>query len=150
MEAETLSELGGYKESVSVYDELLARNPELDAAANNLAAIIADYEYTDPVALEKARQTAERFIGSSNPLFLDTLAWVYYRQGNLAQAQMVMGKAKATGSDVPPQVHYHYGAILFKAGKTGEARDELQKAVANGPDYLGRDEAEKLLEKIVN
>jgi len=145
MEAQVLEEMGRYQDAIAIYEDLLARDPDLEAVANNLAEIIADYEYTDPGALEKARHVAERFAATSNPLLLDTLAWVYYRQGNVGQAQTIMERAVATGSKLPPQVHYHYGAILMKAGKTAEAKTELTSATIKDASYPGVDDAKKLL-----
>jgi tetratricopeptide (TPR) repeat protein len=145
MQGEIYSALGRYKEAVAIYDGLLTRDPELDIAANNLAEIVADYEYEDSGALEKARQVAERFVASANPLHLDTLAWIYYRQGNNQQAQVIMERAIATKAKLPPEVHYHYGAILVKADKPQAAKAELKQATVEGANYPGLDEARKLL-----
>ncbi|MFA5041049.1 MAG: tetratricopeptide repeat protein [Bdellovibrionales bacterium] len=143
-----LTQAGKFQEAIALYDSLLLRNPRLDVAANNLAELIADYQFNDSVALDKAQKTAERFSGSTNPLFLDTLAWVYYRQGNTALAQTIIERAIAqeqSAKPLPPQVHYHFGVILMKSGKTDRARAELQKAVVEGADYPGLEEAKKML-----
>jgi len=145
MEAEILGSAGRYEEAAALYEDILLHNPGLDIVANNLAELIADYEYTDPVALEKARQAAERFTAAPNPLLLDTLAWVYYRLGNLQQSQILMERAMGTGITLPPQVHYHYGALLLKLGKTEKAKAELQQATVDGANYPGLDDAKKLL-----
>ncbi len=145
MQAEILGQQGRYQEAIALYDDLLAHNPDLDGVANNLAETIADYQYTDPGALEKAQHVAERFTGSSNPLLLDTLAWVYYRQGDVGEAQTIMQRALSLGGTLPPQVHYHYGAILLKTDKTSEAKAELQKATIQGASYPGVDDARKML-----
>ncbi len=146
MAADLLEKRGQHKEAVALYDDILARNSGVDIAANNLAQIIADTQYTDAAALEKARQAAERFAGSSNPLMLDTLAWVYFRQGNLHLAQTVMERAMAAaGDNALPQMHYHYGAILMKTGRADLAKTQLQKAVAEGASYPGFEDAKKLL-----
>jgi len=145
MEAQILGDMGHYQEAIALYDDMLAHNPDMDPVANNLAEIIADYDYNDSVALEKARHVAERFTTTSNPLFLDTLAWVYFRQDKIEEARTTMERAIATGSKLPPQVHYHYGAILIKAGKVAEAKAELKSATAKDANYPGIDEARKLL-----
>lgn len=143
--ASLLGDAGKYQEAIALYDDLLARNPGLDVAANNLAEIIADYLPGDSAALEKARQTAEHFSGSTNPLLLDTLAWVYFRQGNLPQAQTLMERALSQGGNIPPQVHYHYGEILEKSGKHDQAKAEFKQAVTDGAEYPGLEEAKKML-----
>ena len=143
--ASILGDMGKYQEAIELYDDMLTRNPGLDVAANNLAEIIADYQPNDSAALEKARRTAERFSGSTNPLLLDTLAWVYFRQGNLPLAQTVMERAMGQSKTLPPQVHYHYAAILMKSGKTDKAKAELQQALVKDANYPGIEDARKML-----
>ncbi|HEU0118547.1 MAG TPA: tetratricopeptide repeat protein, partial [Alphaproteobacteria bacterium] len=146
MEAEIYDDTGRYDEAIALYDQILKRNPQLDAVANNLAETIADYKANDQAALERARQVAERFVATTDPLFMDTLAWVYYKQGNQQNAQTFMDRAMAAiGDKAPAQMRYHYGAILLKANKSSEAKAQLQQATANGADYPGLDDAKKLL-----
>src|SRR6185312_4610956 len=95
VEANIFITLGRPKEAIGIYDELLKRDSDIDLAANNMAALIAAYEYDDSALLEQARQLAERFAGSNNPLELDTLGWVYYRQGKLDEAMATVVRAKA-------------------------------------------------------
>jgi tetratricopeptide (TPR) repeat protein len=145
MEADIFIQQRRYPEAIALYSDLLTHNPDMDGVANNLAETIADYQYADPAALEKAQHVAERFMTSSNPLLLDTLAWIYYRQGQIEEAKTIMDRALSFGGTLPPQVHYHYGAILLKTHKIPEAKAELQKATVKGADYPGVDEAKKWL-----
>jgi len=136
------------REAVTVYEALLARNPGLDLAANNMAQLIADTMYTDPQLLEKARVVAERFIRSTNPYYLDTLGWVYYRLGQNQQAQAILERVVAFDQKLPQQVFYHYGATLLKAGQTVQAKEQLKKATEGADPYIGLDEAKSLLQGI--
>lgn len=145
LQAELLGNMGKHREAVAVYTDVLERNPNLDVAANNLAQIIADYDYNDSAALDRARRAAERFASATNPLLLDTLAWVYYRQGKSEQALTVIESAMAKGGPFPPQIHYHYGAILAKVGKVDLAKEHLAKATVEGAKYWGLEEAKKIL-----
>ncbi len=142
---DTLREMGKYEDAIKAYDALLVRNPEVHAAANNLADLIANRFSHDGAMLEKARLRAERFISSPNPLLLDTLAWVYFRQGKIEQALTIMERAFAIKAELPPQIHYHYGAMLLAAGDKDKARPYLEKATAQGSTYDGIEEAKKLL-----
>jgi cellulose synthase operon protein C len=148
MEAEILTKTGRPKDAIDLYAKILARNPDLDPIANNFAELIADSDYDDQKALEKAKEVAERFAVSNNPLLLDTLAWVYYRQGHTDQAQGLMVRAASMKADFPPQFHYHFGAILLAAGNNSQATTELQQATAEGADYPGFEEAKSLLAKV--
>ena len=149
VEAEILTDKGQYEDAIKLYEDLLARDPDSQVVGNNLAETIADYKSTDTTSLEKARQVAEKFATSNNPLLLDTLAWVYFRQGNTQQAQRVMEHAMTLGgAKIPPQAHYHYGAMLLKAGDKDKAKAELQLATADNATYPGIDEAKKLLDSL--
>ena len=147
-EASILENQDRTKEAREVYEALLKRNPSLDVAANNLAELIADFEYEDSALLEKAKQTAERFIASSNPYYLDTLAWVYYRVGDFNQAAIMMERSLAAGAKMPAQSHYHFGAILSKTDKSERAKAELTEAVSGKVRYPGLDDAKAILAKI--
>lgn len=144
MLAGLLGEDGKYQEALALYDDILLRDPEFAPAANNLAELTADYMPHDSLALEKARLTAERFSGSSNPYFLDTLAWVYFRQGKVDLAQTLMERAMGAANPIPPQMHYHYGALLLKSGKTDRAKEELLKALTGEEHYPGKEEAKSM------
>ena len=54
-----------------------------------------------------------------------------------------MERAAGQTDKLPPQVHYHYGMILMKSGKTEQAKAELQKGVIEGANYPGIDEARR-------
>jgi cellulose synthase operon protein C len=138
---------GRHQEAIALYEDVLNRNPGFDQAANNMAELIADYQFNDTVALDKARRVTERFQSSTNPLLLDTLGWVYYRQGNQAQAMIYTQRAIAVGN-VPAQVHYHAGVVLQKDNRKEEAKAQLEKAVESGQNYPGIDEAKTLLKSL--
>ncbi len=136
-----------YPEATKIYADLLALNPELDIAANNYAALIADYEYKDSAALEKARLAVDRFQASDNPALLDTVAWVYYRLGQYQQAASIMQRVM-TAKQITPQMHYHYGALLMKLGNKEQAAAELKKATADNATFPGIEDAKLLMSQL--
>lgn len=148
MEADILRTLGRYKETIELYDNILKNNPKIDEAANNMSAVIADHEYTDPAMLEKAQKATEQFANSNNPLFLDTLGWVYYRQGKFDQALKALTHAMELNPQASQEMHYHYGAILLKKGNIAQAKEELSYAVKEGANYPELEIANKLLKEI--
>ncbi len=135
-------------EAVEIYQNLLATNPSSDLVANNLAQLIADEMPNDMTALQKAAQIAERFAVSDNPLLLDTIGWVYFRQNHLNKAESIAHKIIAQGKVLPPQVHYHLGAILFANGEKEPAKQELQKALQGSSDYIGKAQAVELMKQL--
>lgn len=144
MLADLLGSMGRVPEAIAMYENALQRNPSLDVAANNMAQLIADHQYSDPQALEKARRVAERFVTTSNPLFQDTLAWVYVRQGQVDQALPILARITAEKS-IPKQVNYHYGKALMMSGDKAAAKRQLELAVSDAKPYPGIEEARQLL-----
>ncbi len=133
-----------YREAGAVYEDLLTRDPGLDAAANNLAELIANHSYDDPAALDKALTYADRFQASSDPGLLDTLGWVYYRMGQYSKASVYLERALSR-PDVPAEVHYHYGALLLRMGQKEKARAQLELATSGGAGPAWVDDAKKML-----
>lgn len=148
LEANILRVIGNYSEAIELYDAILKNNPKTDAASNNMAAIIADYAYQDTATLQRAQRAAEQFADSDNPLLLDTLAWVYYRQGKFEQAQKIMERSMEINKKPSAEIHYHYGAILMKNGDTKKAKEELTLATAEGNDYPELENAKKIFKEL--
>jgi len=143
--ADVLTRQKDFAQARSVYENLLARNPNNDIAANNMAQLIADQMPNDAASLEQARIAAERFIRSDNPAFLDTLAWVYFRQEKIDQALAIYERVTATDKPLPAPLYYHHGAALSKAGRVEEAKVALHRALADMQPWEGREEAANLL-----
>jgi len=89
--------------------------------------------------------TAEQFIRSTNPYYLDTLGWVYYRLGLNQQAQTILERVVSFDQTLPEQVYYHYGAILLRSGQNQPAKQQLIRAVAGNVPFPGLDEAKRML-----
>lgn len=147
MHAGLLEKAGRIDDAIALYEAILTRDDKVDVAANNLAQLIADSRPKDAAALERARLSAERFINSDNPLYLDTLGWVYFRQGQTTQAQTVLARAVSLLKEPNPQIAYHYGALLLKTGQPTQAQTYLQQATASPAPYSGLDEAKALLKQ---
>jgi tetratricopeptide (TPR) repeat protein len=56
----------------------------------------------------------------NNGAFLDSLGWVYYRQGKLGEAERLLIRAIERVSK-DPTVHDHLGDVYFRQGKTKDA-----------------------------
>jgi tetratricopeptide (TPR) repeat protein len=138
---------GSYDEAIRTYETILEKNPDLDAAANNLAALLSDYRYSDPAMLDRALKLTERFQNSDNGFYLDTLGWIYYRMGEYDQALSLIGKAADLQGGIP-QIQYHLGMVLKARGEHDRARQALRKAVSSGSDYPGIEVARATLSKM--
>ena len=134
-----------WEPAVKVYEGVLRRSPDNQIAANNLAALLVDHR-TDPESHKRALTLANRFETSDNAAFLDTLGWVYFKNGQLDQAIRVL--RRAVERDPTAGLHkYHLGLALMKKGDEREAREVLQRAVESKVPFPGIEEARKLLGK---
>jgi Flp pilus assembly protein TadD len=142
--AELLRRAGRFDDAMARYEEVLARAPGNDIAANNLASLLSDHR-ADRASLERAVQLARRFERSRNPGYLDTLGWAHYRAGNYASAVAVLERAVQAGDRVP-LFHYHLGMAMLRNGDDARGRTHLRKAVdtASAP-FPGIEEARRLL-----
>jgi tetratricopeptide (TPR) repeat protein len=85
---------------------------------NYLGYMLADRN----VRLDEAYQLIQKAVDMSpdNGAYLDSLGWVYFRQGKLTEAEGLLLRAvDLTGQD--PTVHEHLGEVYYKLGKTKEA-----------------------------
>lgn len=128
----------------AAYEAVLKAHPRNVAAANNLAGLIADAWPGDKTLLERARRLTEPNRNSTNPALVDTLGWVQFRLGNLDDALALLQRA-ANADPKNPQIRYHLGVALLKAGFKDKARGEFQLSIASNTPYRGLDDARKAL-----
>lgn len=145
--ADSLSYLRRYEEAAQSYEEVLRRTPANPVALNNYAYLLAEAN----TRLEEAESMVKRALAAEpkNPVYLDTLGWIYFRQGRYQQAVQILEQAV---QDAPqePELRYHLGMAYWMRGRIPEARIELRKAanlwrIQKGKPY---EEALRALEQI--
>jgi tetratricopeptide (TPR) repeat protein len=123
---------GKVPEAKAAYTEAVRLNSSLEAAANNLAYILAE-EGTDlQTALGYAQTARQR--APENPNIADTLGWIYYKMGNyvLARDQLQFAVSKDPGN---PILQYHLG-MIYKANKQpSEAAAALKRAIGSTRNF---------------
>src|SRR6185436_9545992 len=95
-------------------------------ALNYLGYMLADRN----VRLEEAHQMIKKALelDPENGAYLDSLGWVYFRQGNLMEAESILIRAiQKMGKD--PTVHDHLADVYFKQGKIKEAVAQWQNSI---------------------
>jgi tetratricopeptide (TPR) repeat protein len=138
---------GRIDDAIAAYEEIIEVNPESLAVANNLAALLADYR-TDDASLAKALQLASQFSDSDNPVFLDTLGWVYYRLGEYDQAIPYLEKSVDIAGQVPV-LRYHLGMAYKAVGKSKDAKEQLLLALADdNVSFTGVEDARSALAEL--
>ena len=101
------------EKAMQFYERALESNPNLWAAANNLAALLS----VDPGSdedLERALILAisAQALRPGEPAVLNTLGWIYYQMGDMNQALDLLENS-LTGEPESPIFNYHMGMVLL-------------------------------------
>lgn len=115
-----------FTEAKSVYERVLMSYPNHEPAINNLASLLTD-KFPNRLNYEKALTLSTRFAGSSEPYYLDTLAWSQFHNGSLDDAQNLLEQVVAMAPTVPV-FHYHLAAVYLKQNNTVAAKTTLETA----------------------
>ena len=137
-----------FNKAMQVYERALQADPNFWFAANNLAFLLS--EFSDKKAdLDRALELSQKALKQrpGDPAILDTIGWVYYRQGDFSKAQGLIAQALAGAPD-SAILNYHMGMALYKTDQIEEAREKLEKALAGDDEFYGRKVAEETLSKI--
>ena len=134
-------ELGETKKSYAAYNKALSYNLKNSLVLNNYAYHLSVTGKNLKTALQMAKRATE--LSKSNPTYLDTLAWVYYKLGEFEEAKKVMQLAMSFDKDNSSELALHYGDILEALNKTFMAQLYWRKALERGADAK---EVEKRIE----
>ena len=110
-------------EAIAALRTLQERGALQPLTANNLASLLLETEGNEAEALEIAR----RFEDTDNPFFADTLAWAYYKSGQVEDASR-LSRAAADGAPKNADILYHRGVIAKAEGDRPSARSALEAA----------------------
>ena len=135
-----LESLGKYKEMEEQLRLVLEQNPQNAAAYNLLGFSLADRNERLEEAQELITKALE--IQPQDRAFIDSLAWVYYRQGNYDQALKLLGSLDEDFINNNADVAYHLGAVYAALGKPEQAKPYLERASQENR------EAKNLLKKL--
>jgi tetratricopeptide (TPR) repeat protein len=134
---------GRVDEAIGILENVVAADPGMIIAANNLAGLLLDYR-TDEQSHARALMLAENFAGTQNAALIDTLGWALYRTGNYDAAVAYLEAAVAAAADVP-ELHYHLGMVYMVLENDAGARQELDQAIqlaqTSGRDFTGIEDA---------
>lgn len=126
LKGEALYKMGELQEAFELFDESVELDPDNHIALNN-------YAYYLSLAgknLDKAERMSGKVIEMfpDNPTYLDTHAWVLFKKGDYSLAKFYMESAINNGGDENATLLEHYGDILIKLNKAGEAVKHWRKA----------------------
>lgn len=119
-----------FDKAVVQFEKSLALNPENADTCNYLGFMYADRN----IKLNEAMRLVEKALSREpeNGAFLDSMGWVYYRQGQLDKALLFLQRAaKLIHADAV--IFDHLGDVYLKMGNTNEAFTSYQKAMELDP-----------------
>jgi len=130
-----------FKESVASYEKALALEPDNVYALNNYAYYLSLRDEN----LEKAERMSYRSnqLEKDNSSFLDTYAWILFRQKKYKEAKEWIERALRASNSQSATIIEHYGDILFHTGDKAGALENWKKAAQLG-------EKSALLQKKIN
>ena len=132
--------------AIKIYENILSVDSTSAVSANNLAVLLADRK-GDDISLQRAKKLALRFETSSNPGYLDTLGWIYYKLGEVEKAVPILEKVVEKTKNIPI-FQYHLGMAYFKTGNRAAAKTHLNNALEGGKKFQGREEAEQVIKNL--
>lgn len=145
----TLTKRKKIKEVEALYKKMIAENPTLSVAYNNLAWLYVTqtdrFKEAEPLAL-KAVELAGADPEDAAPS-RDTLAWIYYRTARFEEALKVQKLAMSGMSD-SAEGYYHIGMIHYKLKDLPNAKKALEHALKLDAKFPERPEIEATLKAI--
>ncbi len=123
----TAQQMGGdFQGAEKTLREILKQSPGNPIALNNLGYFLAERDEKLDEALKLIERAVE--IDQTNPSYLDSLGWVYFKLGKLSEAEKYLKEA-ARIDDSSSTIHEHLGDVYRKQGKPEAAQASWRKAL---------------------
>jgi tetratricopeptide (TPR) repeat protein len=123
---------GQLEKTFEAYDEALKYNENNVVVLNNYAYFLS----LSNKDLEKAERMSAITIKQEpdNSTYLDTYAWIFFKQGNYTLAKFYLESALEKDKTKSPELTDHYGDILYMSGEKEKAVEQWKKAKEMGKD----------------
>jgi len=114
----------------SIYEIALKRLPDNPLILNNYSYSLAERN----TRLQEALQMAQKAISlkADEAAYLDTVGWIYFKLGNLPQAEKYIKKSIEL-RQTSPVVEEHLGDVYYQMKRYDKAREYWQKALEGDP-----------------
>jgi tetratricopeptide (TPR) repeat protein len=125
-----LHQAGRPDESFEAYEKALEFNDKNVLVLNNYAYFLSLVNKD----LKKAERMSAQCIKlePNSPTYLDTYAWIFFKQGNYTLAKVYIESALSKDDTNSTELVDHYGDILFMTGDKGKALLQWKKAKEMG------------------
>ncbi len=127
MIGDLLHEQGKNEEAYAAYDSCLQWKPDNIGCLNNYAYFLSEEGRELPKAEQMSYRTVKAEPGNST--FLDTYAWILFKQQRFEEARIYIDQAVAADSAQSAVIVEHAGDIYMMAGDSSKALEYWQKAL---------------------
>lgn len=138
-------ETGRPTEARDCYERIIRLDASFAPALNNLAVLHAEVLGQPDKAYEIATQA--RTLLPQEGAVADTLGWIVLRRGDFRRAFALLQEA-AQAMPENPSVQYHLGVAASRAGDAAMAKASLERSLASGKSFQGKEDAERLLREL--
>jgi predicted Zn-dependent protease len=120
------------REAIALLEKLYKARPQDPQISNALGFTMADHGQQ----LARAERYVREAIATSpdSPAIQDSLGWVLFKQGKVAEALPVLERAWRNSQD--GDITAHFGEVLWKSGDEARARYLWQQALNRSPDSV--------------
>jgi tetratricopeptide (TPR) repeat protein len=120
------SSAGDMAVTTATLQRILAIMPDHIGANNDLGYFWVD----EGIRIAEAEKMILKAVENepNNPAFLDSIGWLYYKQGKFAEAAAQLNKAIGMPRGNQPDVLGHLGDALYRAGRKAEAVERWRQA----------------------
>ncbi len=117
---------GDFQSAETTLREILKQSPENPIALNNLGYFLTERGAKLDEALDLIKKAVA--LNPTNPSYLDSLGWAYFKLGQLDEAEKYLKNALRI-DDSSSTINEHLGDVYQKQGKLELARAAWQKAL---------------------
>ncbi|MGI9297440.1 MAG: tetratricopeptide repeat protein [Gammaproteobacteria bacterium] len=121
---------GDVPEAVALLEYMTELFPDAADGWNALGYVLADHTLRLDEAEQFIKKALEISPGSAN--ILDSLGWVYYRQGRLDEALLYLQRAAAQSDSA--EIAAHLGEVHWRLGEHAPAREAFARGRRNDPE----------------
>lgn len=127
LQANALDNLRRLPESLTVLREAQKLEPGNPTLQNNLGYLLVELggDLSEAARLIEAACATQ----PKNASFMDSLGWVQFKQGKIAEADSTLRKATQL-NPYSPEARKHLGEVLMAQGKSREAAEQWERALA--------------------
>ncbi len=121
-----LHQAGRISDSISAVEKVIEINPDHAAALNHMAYTLAEEGQDLDRAESLIKKALQLVPGDSS--FIDTLGWIYFKQGKYQLAEVELKKAVELSNSEWVIVE-HYADVLVELGRASEALELYRQAL---------------------